>query len=152
MTPGPRLAAALAASALAAPLTGCGGSGSGTLSRAEFTSRANTICKRVNDQIGAVGQAKSAADVERIGPGVIASEQRGLADLRRLQPPAALRRDWQRLLSDLTTLSADAAKLIDAAKRADNAAAQQIASAGQQVQADVTSTAQRLGLTECAKG
>lgn len=99
-----------------------------------------------------MGPAQSAADVQRIGPRVIASEQRGLADLRSLRPPVSLRADWQRLLADLTTLSANANRLLAASRANDTATAQQIANASTQVQAEITSVAGRDGLTDCAKG
>lgn len=132
-----------------AVLVGCGSS---RPSRADFLKQANAICKRVDDQLAAVGQVKSAADVRRVGPGVIAAEQRGLAQLRALRPPPALSRDWQRLLGDLGQISANAGQLLAAAGSNDTATAQRVATASAQVQADITSLATSDGLTECAKG
>jgi hypothetical protein len=142
--------AALAAAILVAAAAGCGSS-SGP-SRAGFVKQANAICKRVNDQIGAAGQAKTVADVQRIGPGIIAAEQRGLADLRRLAVPSSLARDWRRLQSDLAQITVNAGRLLSAAKANDTATAQTVANASQQTQSEVTAIATRDGLGECAKG
>ena len=143
------LSAAVIAAAIVVPLSGCGSSGP---SRADFVKSANAICKKVNDQIGAAGQAQTAADVQRIGPGIVAAEQRGLTSLRALHPPAGLTHDWQRLLADLSQITGNAGKLIAAAKANDNATAQSVATASQNTQTEITDIADRDGLTECAKG
>ena len=145
-----RVSAVALAAAIAAGAGGCGSSSQ--LSRADFVKQANAICKRVNDQLAAAGQAKSAADVQRIGPTVIAAEQRGLSDLRALKPPSSLAADYRRLVADLSQLTASAGKLLSAAKANDTAAAQTAASAAQQTQSEITALAGRDGLAECAKG
>ena len=139
--------------ALAVAATGVAGCGSSSrLSRADFVQKANAICKRVNDQLAATGKVTSAADVQRVGPGVIAAERRGLSDLRALKPPADLAADWNRLLGDLSQLTTDAGKLLSAAKANDTAGAQTVAAASQQTQNEITALAGRDGLADCAKG
>ena len=145
-----RASAAVLASAIAAGAAGCGSSS--PPSRADFVNKANAICKRVNDQLAAAGTAQTAADVQRIGPGVLAAEQRGLSDLRSLKAPTGLASDWKRLLADLSQLSTNASKLLSAAKASDNATAQRVGAASQQTQSEITALASRDGLSECAKG
>jgi hypothetical protein len=146
----PPTTAAVLAAAIVAMVAGCGSS-SGP-SRADFVKRANAICKRVNDQIATAGQAKTVADVQRIGPAIIAAEQRGLADLRRLRVPASLTRDWQRLQSDLAQITSNAGRLLSAANAHDSSTAQTVANASQQTQTEITTIATRDGLGDCAKG
>jgi hypothetical protein len=144
-----RPTSAVLAAAIVTMTAGCGSSGP---SRADFVKRANAICKRVNDQIATAGQARTVADVQRIGPAIIAAEQRGLTDLRRLPVPASLARDWQRLQSDLAQITVNAGRLLSAANSHDSSTTQTVANASQQIQTEITTIATRDGLGECGKG
>jgi hypothetical protein len=149
--PRPNRAAARLSVALAAlVVAGCGGSS--TLSRADFVKQANAVCRRVNTKISSAGQATSAADVVRIGPAVVAAEQNGLADLRKLKPPANLQADWTKILADLNLLTNNASKLVAAARKNDGASAQQAANDSTQRQSEIDRLAGRDGLTNCAQG
>jgi hypothetical protein len=149
--PRPNRAAALLSVALATlVVVGCGGSSS--LSRADLVSRANTICKRVNDKISAAGTATSAADVVRIGPGIVAAEQQGLNELRKLKPPSSLKADWNKILADLQVITNNAGKLVAAARKNDSASAQQAANDSTQRQTELDRLAGRDKLSQCAQG
>ena len=144
----PPLALALAFVPLIA-VAGCGSSGP---SRAQFLTRANAICRQVNNRVSAQGQAKTAGDVKRMGPAILVIEHRGLSQLRALAVPAALASDWRLIMRDLGQLTDNVARLVTAASLLDTPAAQQAATDSERIQTQISRVAGRDGLKECAKG
>ncbi|GAC1434487.1 MAG: hypothetical protein NVSMB51_01780 [Solirubrobacteraceae bacterium] len=137
----------------ATAIAGCGGGSSAApLSKSDFVARGNAVCTRVNTGIRGVGRTTTAADVVREAPKVHAIEQRGVGDLRRLSPPREFATDWSRMLGDLQMLTDNTAKIGDAARRNDAAAAGTIAKASSAIAAQVNTLALKLGLTSCAQG
>jgi hypothetical protein len=141
---------ALAFTAAALTASGCGGSSSKALTRAELTQKADAICKRVNVKLGATsGQVKTQADLARLAPQLVSFEQGALAELSKLVPPSNLASDWKEILTDAQTLADDTAKLGEYAKTKQTVATRELVATSAKVQQKLVATAKRNGLTDC---
>src|SRR4051812_48694920 len=88
----------LAAAALA--VAGCGGGGGGgeALSKSDFQSQANTVCKKFNADVAKLGAPSNFDEVASFTDKAIALSDATLAKLRALKPPAELQDDWNQWL------------------------------------------------------
>jgi hypothetical protein len=152
-TPTRVLSPALAALAIA--VAGCGGGGGGggqTLSKSEFQSKANAICKQFNADIAKLGAPSNFSEVPAFTDKAIALSDAALDKLNDLKPPKEFQDDWSQWLDYGSQLHDTADELKTAAKNKDAKALQ---AAG--VKADARdkksdAIATRLGLPTCAKG
>jgi hypothetical protein len=152
-------------------IAGCGGSSSATpgaatqvstpasttstatgAASAPFVAQADAVCRRVNAEIVALdAKAGTAAEVKRVVPPTIAIEQKGIAALGKLDPPASLAGDWRRMLDDRRKLAGMLGELLDAAKKNDGTSIKPLAASKKRVHVSLTKTATANGFKDCAK-
>ena len=133
-------------------LAGCGGGGGKTaLSKAEFVSQANAICKDFQARIDKLGAPSGVEDLVTLAGKAIPISEEGVAGLRALQPPAELQVDVDAWLATGDVNVAKLKELLAAAKKKDLAAISKISDAGQANSDQAKQLASKLGLTECAK-
>jgi hypothetical protein len=132
--------------------SGCGSSPK-PLTRAELTVKANAICRTVTARL-AKSTIKTRQDVARVAPELAAFEQTALGQLSKLVPPAGLANDWKQIVTDAQTLAENTARLGEYAK-ANNlkgSTAKSLITSSQATQQQMTATAKRDGLKDCAQG
>jgi hypothetical protein len=141
---------ALAATTLAA--SGCGGSSkaSTSLSKAELIAKADTICARVHAQYHANGYSTTQS-IARLAPRVAAYEHAGVAEMRKLSPPASMASDWKQILDAAQRIADDTAKLGQYAKENNVKAEIPLYTADRPRQQQALAIATRDGFKECAK-
>lgn len=143
------VALGLAAVTLAA--SGCGKS-SKPLTRAELVAKADTICRRVNNQLKSSDNSiNSKQDLARVVPRLASFEQKALADLSKLVPPASLANDWKTIVTGAQTLADNTAKLGEYAKENNIKAAKGLVTDSQKVQQAMLATAKRDGFKDCSE-
>ena len=130
---------------------GCGG-GSGTLSRADYTKKANASCLAAERKLDALGGFADFKELEReMKVGQEALEQ-SAQELRELDPPAALVARHRKLV-DLTQETADlAGRLSAAAGENDQVEMQKQAERAEQLTKATNDVSRKLGLEECVAG
>ena len=130
----------------------CGGSDSDTLSRPDYTKRANASCVEAERKLALLGGFEDFDELSReMKQGQQALEQ-SAEELRELQPPARLVARHQRLV-DLTQETADlAGRLSAAAGENDQVEMQKQAERAEQLTKSANEVARQLGLEECVAG
>jgi hypothetical protein len=138
---------------LLAVLAACGGDdGSGELSRAEYTKRANAICVEAEQKLDALGGFESFEELAKeMKTGEVAM-RKAADDLRALLPPVALRAEHARLV-DLQEQTADIAQRISVAAAEDDTLEMQTqAERADKLTISSNETARKLKLDECVAG
>lgn len=137
---------------LVAFAAGCGGGDSGTLSRADYTKRANASCIEAERKLDALGGFADFKELEReMKAGQRALEQ-SVEELRKLEPPASLA-ERHRKLVDLTQETADlAGTLAIAAGENDQVEMQKQAERAEKLTVAANEVSRQLGLEECVAG
>jgi len=108
-----------AVAVLALAAAGCGGGGSKTLSKAEYSSRLNKICADYNAKVKQVGQPRSIAELASKGPQLLDEFDKAVAEAKKLKPPDELKAAANRFLSLADQERALISNLIDAVKKKD---------------------------------
>jgi hypothetical protein len=143
--------AALVLAAITLTASGCGKS-SKPLTRMQLIAKADSICKRVNDQLKSSNNTiKSKNDIARIVPRIAAFEQTALAELSKLVPPAAMANDWKTIIAGAQTLADNTAKLGEYAKANNIKAAKGLIAKSENVQHQMLATAKRDGFKDCSE-
>jgi outer membrane murein-binding lipoprotein Lpp len=137
-----------AAVATALAVSGCGGSSSKPLTRAELTVKANAICRTVTTKLRSK-TARTNQDIARIAPELAGFEQTALSELSKLVPPASMANDWQRFVAGAQTLAENTARLGEYAKTNNLKAARPLITSSEAVQRQMQTTARRQGLKDC---
>jgi hypothetical protein len=139
---------ALALAALAA--AGCGSSVK-PLTRAELTTKANTICKKVTVKLE--GAAKKGIDtvqaIAHVAPELSGFEETALVELSKLIPPAELEGDWKAFVAGAQTLAENTSKVGEYAKANDLKSAKSLIKSSNATQKQMVGIAKRDGLKEC---
>jgi hypothetical protein len=139
-------AAVLAATALA--VSGCGGSSSKPLTRAELTAKANAICKTVTEKLSKKS-VKSVQEVARIATELASSEQSSLTELSKLVPPTELESDWKAFVAGADKLAENTAKLGEDAKANQFKAAGGLITSSEKTERQMLEIAKRDGIKNC---
>jgi hypothetical protein len=148
---------ALATSAFAAVLlaaTGCGSTPKPPLTRAQLTSKANSICRTVTAKLEATSKGASAStpqQLERLTAKVSGFEQKALTELSALVPPPALEAQWQRFVSGAQTLAEDTAKVGEYAASKNTTAGRAVISQIEATQKQMVAIAKSSGFKDCEK-
>jgi hypothetical protein len=131
---------------------GCGGSDSGTLSRADYVKQANASCVEAERKLDALGGFEDFKELEReMKAGQDALEQ-AVGELRELEPPEQLATRHEKLV-DLTQKTADlAGRLSVAAGKNDQVAMQTEAERADELTKSANEVSRQLGLEECVAG
>jgi hypothetical protein len=139
--------------ALALAAAGCGGGGGGkTLSKQEYASQLNQICKDADTQRKAAGSISSPADVVSKGPKLLAVFDAMVSKVEKLKPPAELKADADKLISEAKQLRGVIAEVIDAAKKNDLTKITGLGAKGDALTKDLDALGTKLGAPNCAKG
>jgi hypothetical protein len=147
---------ALATSAFAVVLaaTGCGSTPKPPLTRAQLTSKADSICRTVTAKLEAAGKGESAntpRQLERLTAKVSGFEQKALTELTELVPPPALEAEWQRFVNGAQMLAEDTAKIGEYIASKNTAAGKAAISQIQATQKQMVAIAKRNGFKDCEK-
>jgi hypothetical protein len=143
---------ALAAIALAA--AGCGSTPKPPLTRAQLTSKANSICRTVTAKLEATSKGESAntlQQLERLTTKVAGFEQKALTELTALVPPPALEAQWQRFVEGAQSLAEDTAKVSEYIANKNTAAGKSVISDAEATQKRMVAIAKRNGFKDCEK-
>jgi len=148
--------------AAAAALAGCGGGDDEAkdkpLTKAQFVTRADAVCREVkreqrtySDRLAAL---PNGTDLERVAPileGVVARTRHGRDRLGALreQAPSADRAAFDAYLTAADRLLAASTRLAAAAKSGDRAAARRVADAEDALSAEQQRRADELGVEDC---
>ena len=137
---------------LVAFAAGCGGGDSGTLSRPDYTKRANASCVEAERKLDALGGFESFEELEReMKTGQKALEQ-SAGELRDLEPPTKLVARHQKLV-ELTEQTAElAGRLSVAAGENDQVEMQKQAERAEKLTVADNEVSRQLGLEECVAG
>lgn len=134
----------------AVALTACGSSAPSTLTKAEWVSQANAICKDLNDRSKTVAP-KTMADLGAAMTQVSQIASEDLPKLAALKPPAEIQADATALTSAYdqinSALKAAAAKAVAGDT---TGALRAMQASDTALKPTITSLETRLGLTECA--
>lgn len=131
---------------------GCGGSGSGELSRTEYTKRANASCVKAEQALDELGGFANFKELERemkIGRDAMNTSAQ---ELRELRPPVKLRRDHELLIEVTEKTAAVADRLSTAAGKNAQLEMQKQAERAEELTIEANEIARRLGLLECVAG
>jgi hypothetical protein len=143
--------AALACATITLATAGCGGSSKGTaLSSAELIAKADAICAHVHAEYHANGYTTTQS-IARLAPRVASDEQVGVAELRRLIPPASMASDWKELVDNAETVADDTSKLGRYAKEDNLKAATSLFTVDRQREQQALAIAARDGFRQCAQ-
>lgn len=104
---------ALCTSLLAA--VGCGESAK-PLTRVQLLAKADTTCRRINHKLSSSGTTKSPQEFADRASELVAYEQKGLAELSKLIPPASMANDWKAIIAGAQTLADDTMKIVERVK------------------------------------
>jgi hypothetical protein len=133
-----------------APTAGCGSPK--PLTRAQLTSRANTICRGVKAKLEAASKGQSAntpQQIERLTAKLSGFEQTALAELGKLVPPRALEDDWKRFVAGAGTLAEYTAKVGEYAAAKNTTATKRVIVSAESTQKQLAAVAGRMGLKDC---
>lgn len=144
-----RALAALAALALVL-VSGCGSS-SKPLTRAELTTKANAICRKVNLKLQAATKkgVGTVQQIAQIAPELASFEETALVELGKLIPPVAVESDWKAFVSGAQTLAENTSKLGEYAKANNLKRAKNLIKSSTATQQQMVTIAKRNGLREC---
>jgi hypothetical protein len=129
-------------------IAGCGGSGAKPLTRAELTAKANAICKTVTGKF-ASKSLNSQQQLASVVPQLAGFEQKALAELSKLVPPAELADDWKKFVDGAETLAENTAKLSEYVKAKNLKGAGSLITRSEATQAQMRATARRDGIVGC---
>ncbi len=149
----------LVVAASAALLAGCGSSDGPPLTRAQLIARATPICQQTINRAREAEKTLAAASspsallhaLAATAPALAAVQSRAVAQLRDLNPPAALAHDWQSLLSGLQRLAESTAQIGADAKTKGIGAVKGAAAAGRGTRSKVLAIGARDGLAVCGQ-
>jgi len=144
-----RYAVVLAAVAVA--VAGCGESkGSDRLSKEDYLKRADAVCTAYDHRLEELPEPKTIEGVVTLADEAKPVAERGLAELRKLRPPADLQEDVDAWLA-LNQANVDAIDdLRKAAAASDEAAARAVSQRAVENERKADALAKRIGLEECA--
>jgi hypothetical protein len=136
-------------------VTACGGGGGSddeTLSRAEYTRRANASCVEAERKLDALGAFQDFAELEREMKVGRDAMQQSADELRALRPPAQLAARHKQFI-DLTEETADvASRISEAAGKNDQVEMEKQAERAEKLTKAANDVARKLGLQECVAG
>lgn len=143
-----RVALAIAVVALVA---GCGG-GSGRLSKAEYSKRADAICTKYNAKLKALARPTSISALPAYVDKALPLARKGDDELRALEPPKDEEQSAKEWLDQNDSVVGSMERLRDAAKKGDRAGIQTALNEASSANQTANRLARSLGLRVCAQG
>ena len=134
-------------------LAGCGSSGGGQLSKADFIKKADAICTKYDAKGKALPTPQSLKDIETYVPKAKAIAQDEIKELRGLvsKAPDSVKDDYSKALDLIDQQLAKLDDLLAAAKANDTAKLQKILS-DDSANKQADALAKKIGLTQCGSG
>jgi hypothetical protein len=135
-------------------LAGCGGDdddGGGALSREEFVRQADAVCQRTNEEGNKIQEPDAAKDFREFAENTRDVADKGVKDLKELEPPEDLKADYDKALKNLEEQVGLLDELADAAEANDAAKLQQLLARGEKLNTENRELSGRLGFKECGK-
>jgi uncharacterized membrane protein YccC len=122
------------------------------LSEGELIARADAICTRVNNEIADVKPVGlNAQRIASVAPAHALIEQTGVNQLERLEPPASMATDWQRIIALRRRLATELDQLANAADSEDMAGIRGFAASKLRVHHQLSALAKRDGFRVCGQ-
>ena len=142
---------AVVLAAVTVGVAGCGESkGSDRLSKEDYLKRADAVCTAYDHRLEELPEPKTIEGVVTLADEAKPVAERGLAELRKLRPPADLQEDVDAWLA-LNQANVDAIDdLREAAAASDEAAARAVSQRAVENERKADALAKRIGLEECA--
>ncbi len=137
---------------LAAAACGGGGSASKALTKEEYVSKLNQICKDANAEEEKIGTPSGLAEFASKAPKLRAVFDSAVAKAEKLQAPSETKADADKFIADAKRIGALLTEAVDAAKKNDEA---KVIATGAKLQAvvqDGEAVGKRLGAPACAQG
>jgi hypothetical protein len=141
-----------AALALALAAAGCGGGGSKTLSKEEYGSQLNQICKDYNARVTEIGQPANVAELGTKGPQLLDEFSGAISKGEKLKAPDELKATSDEFISKSKELESTLGQLVDAAKANDAAKIQEIGQKADALGKETDDLGTKLGAPACAQG
>ena len=143
-------------SLLALPLVlalaaGCGSSGEKRLSREEYATRADAVCRTYNSGTRGLGTPTSMRALARVAGWSLPFLDRALRDLRRLRPPKDEEAVTRRWLRQLSLLRGDVVRIRDRARANDANGVRAVVPAATTRNESFSRLAAELGMTVCSR-
>jgi hypothetical protein len=136
---------------LALVAAGCGGGGSKTLSKEEYGSQLNQICKDYNAKVKEIGEPTSIPELGTKGPKLLDEFNGAIAKAEKLEPPSELKAKADKFVADAKELTGLLTQLIDAAKKNDTAKVQEVGVKADALSKEADSLGTQLGAAACAQ-
>jgi hypothetical protein len=122
----------------------------GDPSASRVIAKADAICRRVNSELTAAPPGFAISQIARSAPRNAALEERAIAELSRIRPPAVLARDWRSIIGYRRILAQELLKLVRYAKANDARAIQTLAASKKRVHQKLSALATRDGFKDCS--
>jgi hypothetical protein len=133
-------------------VAGCGGGGGGKrLSKTEFASKADTICRRYNSLSQAVSKPTNLSELGTAVNRLRRILDRSVTDLRKLRPPKDEQATADRWLETVASIRDDLAKVGERIAKQDQQGVQTAMQAGAADQRHGNQLAAQLGMTDCSE-
>jgi hypothetical protein len=130
------------------PLAACGGG----LSEDELVSKADAICKRVNDEIAKEPEPKTAEDVQALAKRTVELSDPAIDDMEALEPPGELEKDFDAFVASLKKQRDLTKQIGEAAAAGDAEKIQQLGAEAGKAQEDYRKLSGKIGFKECRGG
>ena len=140
--------------ALTVAAAGCGGGGGGSksLTKAEYGSKLNQICKDYNAKVKEIGQPASIEELGTKGGKLLTEFEKAISKAEKLEPPSELKDTADKFIVDARQLTDLLDKLIAAAKANDAATITQIGGKADALSKEGDRLGTELGAPACAEG
>ena len=130
---------------------GCGG-GSGRLSKAEYSKRADAICTKYNAKLKALARPTSISGLPAYVDRALPLARKGDEELRALRPPKDEEKTAKEWLDQNDSVVGSMERLRGAATKGDRAGIQAALTEASSANRTANGLARRLGLAVCARG
>ena len=130
---------------------GCGG-GSGRLSKAEYSKRADAICTKYNAKLKALARPTSISGLPAYVDRALPLARKGDEELRALRPPKDEEKTAKEWLDQNDSVVGSMERLRGAATKGDRAGIQTALNEATSANRTANGLARRLGLSVCAQG
>ena len=128
---------------------GCGGGGGSPLTREEYASKADAICKKYNEQTAALPRPSSLPELGESADKTLDILDNAIDDLKDLTPPATEQSTADDWIAAVEDLKGDLAEIRDQAKDNDMAAVQAVVPQATQHNKRANDLATQLGMSVC---
>ncbi len=130
-------------------LPGCGGASGKLLTKAEYTSKADAICGKYNQQIKSFANPKNLSDLAKVADKTLPILDQAIGDLSKLEPPASEKALSDQWLTQVNGLKSDLQEIRDKAKAGDMQGVQAVVPKATDHNAKSNALAGQLGMSVC---